>query len=183
MASWQEYIQDWGYLAVFLGSLIEGESVILVAGFFVHEGYLSLSKIIIASFLGTLIADQGCYFIGRYYGNALIDKFPSQRPRVDRAFELLRRYDNLFILTCRFIYGIRTISPFVVGASGVEVKRFIILNLIAAFIWSVTSCVGAYYFAYIIMEHIHFFPKITLGLLLFAGGAWYGFHKWRNRNL
>jgi membrane protein DedA with SNARE-associated domain len=182
MPSWQEFIQNWGYIAVFVGSLVEGESVVFVAGFLAHEGYLSLPKIILVSFCATLLADQVCYFIGYFYGNALIAKFPSLKPRADRAFQLLKRYDNLFILTCRFIYGIRTISPFVVGASGVGIKRFIALNFIAALVWAVSSCVAAYYFAYIIMDEIHVLPKIILGVLLFGGGVWYGVHKWRKRS-
>ncbi len=181
MEAWQAYIENWGYIAVFLGSLVEGESVIFVAGFLAHEGYLSLPKIILVSFLGTLLADQGCYFIGHYYGNSLIDKFPSLRPRADRAFQLLKRYDNFFILSCRFVYGIRTISPFVIGASGVGIKRFMILNFIAALVWSVSSCVAAYYFAYLIMDKMSLFPKIILAVLLIGGGIWYAFHKWCNR--
>ncbi|MBA3813498.1 MAG: DedA family protein [Alphaproteobacteria bacterium] len=176
-----EFVQNWGYLAVFLGSMIEGESVIFIAGFFAHEGYLSLPKIILVSFVGTLFADQALYFVGRHYGNPFINRFPSFRPRADKAFNLLRRYDNIFILSFRFIYGIRIISPVVIGASGVGVKRFILLNLIAALIWSVGSCVAAYFFAHLILEYLHLMPKIILGLVLLGGGMWYGIHKWRNR--
>lgn len=176
-----EFVQNWGYVAVFLGSLVEGESVIFIAGFFAHEGYLSLPKIILVSFTATLFADQALYFVGRHYGNAWLDRFPSLRPRAEKAFNLLKRYDNIFILSFRFIYGIRTISPVVIGASGVGVKRFMILNLIAAAIWSVGSCVAAYYFAYIMMEYLHHLPKIILGLVLIGGGIWYGVNRWRNR--
>ena len=77
LESWQQFVENWGYVAVFLGSLVEGESVIFMAGFLAHEGYLSLPKIILVSFIGTLIADQGTYFIGHYYGKSVIDKFPS----------------------------------------------------------------------------------------------------------
>jgi len=177
-----EFVQNWGYIAVFLGSLIEGESVIFIAGFFAHEGLLSLPKIIIVSFMGTLFADQILYFVGRLYGNPFIERFPSFRPRAERAFQLLRRYDNIFILIFRFIYGIRIISPVVIGASGVGVKRFLILNFIAAIIWSVGSCVTAYYFAHLIMEELHLISKIILGLLIIGGGIWYGIRKWRKRN-
>jgi len=175
-----EFVKEWGYLAVFLGSMIEGESIIFIAGFFAHEGYLSLPKIILVSFLGTLFADQALYFIGRRYGNPFINRFPF-RPRAEKAFQLLRRYDNIFILSFRFIYGIRIISPVVIGTSGVSIKRFMILNFIAAIIWSVSSCVAAYYFAYLIMQDVHLIPKIILGLVILGGGIWYGIHKWRNR--
>lgn len=176
-----EFVKEWGYLAVFLGSLIEGESIIFIAGFFAHEGYLSLPKIILVSFTGTLFADQALYFVGRRYGTSFINRFPSFKPRAEKAFQLLKKYDNIFILSFRFIYGIRIISPVVIGTSGIGVMRFMILNLIAAIIWSVGSCVAAYYFAHLIMEEMHLVPKIILGLVILGGGIWYGVHKWRNR--
>lgn len=178
----QEFIETWGYIAVFLGSLVEGESVIFVAGFLAHEGYLSLTNIIIVSFVGTLFADQVLYHIGRHYGNHLLDKFPSFRPKADRAFKLLRKYDSIYILSFRFIYGIRIISPLIIGSSGVEFKRFTILNLIAALIWSVGSCVAAYYFAHLIMDKLHFLPKILLGVILVLGGIGFCIYKWRKKN-
>src|ERR1700722_16347978 len=135
--------------------MIEGESVIFIAGFFAHEGYLSLPKLILVSFVGTLFADQALYFVGRHYGSSFIERFPSIEPRAAKAFQLLRRYDNIFILSFRFIYGIRIISPVVIGASGVGIQRFMILNFLAAIIWSVGSCLAAYYFAHLILEELH----------------------------
>lgn len=177
----QEFVENWGYIAVFLGSLIEGESIIFAAGFLAHEGYLSLSKIIIISFCGTLFADQALYFVGRYFGNVALHKFPSLKPRADRANQLLKRYGNIFILSFRFIYGIRIISPVIIGACGVGIKRFMLLNFIAALIWSVASCVGAYYFADLILDKLHLLPKIILGLALLGGGVWLLIYKWRKR--
>jgi len=179
--SLQEFIETWGYIAVFLGSLIEGESVIFIAGFLAHEGYLSLPKIIFVSFIGTLLADQVLYHVGRHYGNHFIDKFPSFRSRADRAFGLLRRYENIFILSFRFIYGIRIVSPIIIGASGIGVKRFTLLNIIAALIWSVGSCVVAYFFAHLIMDELTLIPKIILGVLLIGACVGYLIFKWRKK--
>ena len=162
----QEFVEQWGYIAVFLGSLVEGESIIFIAGFFAHEGYLSLPKVIMVSFLGTLVADQSLYFVGHFYGNRVLDKFPTLKPRAEKAFRLLKRYNVLFILSFRFIYGIRIISPVVIGTSGIGIKQFVILNFIAAIIWSVVSCVVAYYFAYLIIDELHMIPKIILGLAI-----------------
>lgn len=178
----QEFIETWGYFAVFLGSLVEGESVIFAAGFLAHEGYLSLTKIILVSFTGTLIADQVLYQVGRYYGGHLLDRFPSLKSKADRVFYLLKRYDTLFILTFRFIYGIRTLSPLIIGASGVSVKRYSFLNFVAALIWSVGSCVAAYYLAHLIMEHLHLFSKVILGIVFTSLVIGYGIYKWRTRS-
>lgn len=174
-------MENWGYIAVFLGSLVEGESIIFLAGLAVQQGHLALHKIIIISFLGTLVADQTLYFIGHYYGNAVINRFPSLKPRAERAFSLLKRYDNIFILSFRFIYGIRIISPIIIGASGITIKRFMVLNFVAAVIWSVTSCVAAYYLAHLLLGHMHLVPRIILGIVLIGGSLWYGIYKWKMR--
>lgn len=175
------FVQDYGYLAVFLGSMIEGESIIFIAGYFAQQGVLSLPKLILISFLGTLIADQGLYFVGRYYGNHFLDRFPSFKNRTEKAFSLLKRYDNYFILSFRFIYGIRIISPVVIGSCGIGVKRFMVLNFFAAVIWSVGSCLAAYYFAHFLIGCIDLVPKIILGIALVGGTIGYLIFKWRKR--
>lgn len=177
----REFIEQWGYIAVFLGSMVEGESVIFMAGFLARTGYLSIQKVTLIAFCGTLVADQGLYFIGHYYGQSVIERFPSMKPKADKAFRLLHRYNTLFILSFRFIYGIRTLSPLVIGAGGVSIKRFMCLNLIAALIWSISSCMAAYYLADLVMDHIHLFPQIILGLVIFGGLVAYGIHRWRKK--
>ncbi|MGL4371667.1 MAG: DedA family protein [Alphaproteobacteria bacterium] len=150
----EAFIQEWGYLAVFLGSLVEGESVILTAGFLASQGYLSLLKIILISFTGTVIADQLLFFVGSHFGLRIIQRFPKLEAPSQRAFELLHKYDTAFILSFRFIYGIRTISPVIIGAAGVAFPRFAILNVSAAAIWSVLSCSAGYFFGDFLMNRI-----------------------------
>ncbi len=173
----EQVIKEWGYFAVFLGSMIEGESVVLTAGFLAHKGYLSLPKIIALSFFGTLIADQGLYHLGRYQGIRLLSRFPRLKPRADRAFRLLHRYDGYFILAFRFIYGIRTVSPVVIGISGIPLKRFTILNLIAAFIWAVLSCLVGYFFGDVVMNQQSYLSKYIFGGFLILALIGYGIYK------
>lgn len=146
----EEIIQTYGYWAVFLGACVEGESVILTAGVLAHKGYLSLPKIMVVAFLGTLLADQASYWMGRRYGMSLLDQRPQWRARVSKAIDLLHRYDTLYILSFRFIYGIRIISPLIIGASGIDPRRFTLLNFISAFIWAVVSCGAGYLFGGVI---------------------------------
>lgn len=170
----EAFISTWGYWAVFLGSLVEGESVILTAGFLSAQGYLSLPKIICVAFIGTLIADQLLFHVGKYYGIKIIDRFPRLKKPAERAFELLHRYDTIFILSFRFIWGIRVISPIIIGASGVPFKRFSLLNLIAAAVWSVVSCSAGYLFGDFLMNHLGFWQRLTvLGILFVIFLGWF----------
>lgn len=163
----EEFINTWGYWAVFLGSLVEGESVILTAGFLSAQGYLSLYKIILVAFIGTLIADQVLFHVGKYYGMKIIDRFPRLDKPAQRAFRLLHRHDTIFILSFRFIWGIRIISPLIIGAAGVSFKRFSPLNLIAAAVWSILSCSAGYLFGDFLMNHLGFWQRLTVLAALF----------------
>lgn len=170
-----DIIKDWGYFAVFLGSLVEGESVILVACFMAQLGYLSLPKIMVTAFCGTLFADQALYYVGRHYGQALIQKFHRLHAPANRAFKLLHRWDLWFILSFRFIWGIRTISPVVIGSSGIPPERYTPLNLAAAIIWTLISCIGGYMLAGV-LEEIglqvikRYFGYFTMGIIIFIIG-------------
>jgi membrane protein DedA with SNARE-associated domain len=182
-----DWIKDWGYLAVFLGSLVEGESVILTASSMAYLGYLSLYKIMIVAFIGTVLADQMLYFVGRHYGPGIFDRFPRLKKSAARAFDLLNRYDIGFIIGCRFIYGIRITSAIVIGTAQIPLKRFIPLNILSGFIWTIVSCVGGYLLGDImkdIFENFNLIQKylfIGLGILGILIVCFFTYRKYKTK--
>jgi membrane protein DedA with SNARE-associated domain len=151
-----------GYFILLLGSFVEGESVVLTAGFFAYKGYLSLPLIMLIAFIGSVTADQIIFFLGRAYGPGWLAKKPHLKVKADKAFALLIKYNIWFIMGFRFIYGIRTISPFVIGTSGISVKRFAILNIIAGVIWAVISCLLGYMLGYWFADEIEYAIKLAI---------------------
>ena len=77
------------------------------------------------------------YSVGRFFGPGLLRRFPRWQRHVDTADDWLRRYDTVFILTFRWIYGIRNFASFALGMSHTSWYRFLGLNFIAAGIWAV----------------------------------------------
>lgn len=136
------FIKDWGYYVVFLGALIEGESIIIPSGLCAYWGILKLSNVMAVALSGTIIADQSLFLFGHFYGKRILKKLPEER--VEKARILLKKYNTLFILSFRFIYGIRTLSPIVIGALGTSMRRFFYLNIIAGVIWTFISCGAGY---------------------------------------
>ena len=106
------------------------------------------------AFFSTLFADQILFFIGHRRGADILARHPQWQQRTKKIFKLLHQYNILFILGFRFVYGIRTLSPLVIGTAGISIKRFIILNFIAAVIWTVISCVGGYMLGYFFADRI-----------------------------
>jgi membrane protein DedA with SNARE-associated domain len=131
-----QLLAQWGYLAVAVGTFFEGETIVLAAGALAHRGLLSWPLVTLAAFVGSVLGDQLWFFVGRRYGRAFIDKRPPLRVHMQRVEGWLARYGAWFVLGFRFVYGVRTVSPIVLGASGYAVLRFVPLNLAGALVWA-----------------------------------------------
>lgn len=126
----------WGYLAVGLGTFLEGETILLAAGAMAHRGLLSLPLVIAAAFLGSVCGDQLWFYLGRRFGAPFLEKRPAWQARLVTAKRSLDRYGNAFVLGFRFIYGVRTVTPAFLGVSRYDVSKFTLLNSLGAALWA-----------------------------------------------
>ena len=136
-------IEHYGYLAIFLGTIIEGETVLVLAGFAAHRDYLQLPWVILAAFIGSLSGDQLFFYLGRRHSDYLLSKRPHWKPRLARAEKLIHNHQITIILGFRFLFGLRSVIPFALGMSQVPVRLFVPLNVVGAFVWAVIfGCAG-----------------------------------------
>jgi membrane protein DedA with SNARE-associated domain len=167
-----QLIRDYGYLAIFVGTFLEGETILLIAGFLSFTGQLELHWSILAAFVGSSTGDQLYFFIGRFQGRKLLQRFPAWRERTDRVFYHVHKHQNLLILSFRFFYGLRNVTPFAIGMSEVATTRFIVLNLIGAAIWAVSFGVAGYTFGHafeFLLGKIKQYELTLLGILAIVG--------------
>lgn len=159
---------EWFYLVTFVWTFLEGETFVLFAGLAAKQGVIRLDLLIFFAWLGSFAGDQCYFWIGRCWGDSLLRRFPRWRPGVHAALDLLTRYDTWFILTFRFIYGIRNFSSFAMGTSGLSWPRFLILNFIAAGLWAVTFAGAGYLvgatFAHLLGDLALGFGLVMLGI-------------------
>ena len=133
----------YGYLAVFLGTLLEGETILLLGGYAAQRGHLSLPTVMAVAFAGSLLGDQTMFWMGHRYGRRILRKWPGLEPRVARVKPLLDRFGNVFALIFRFFYGLRNITPLAMALGGFPPRRFLALNAVGAGIWAaIVSTVG-----------------------------------------
>jgi membrane protein DedA with SNARE-associated domain len=130
-----DLLSTYGYPLVALGVFLEGELVLVAAAFLAHRGYMHLSGVMLAAFLGTLAADQLWFYLGRRRGPAFLAKRPAWAQRAERVRGLMRRHRLPVIFGFRFLYGIRTITPLIIGASGFDRRAFLMLNGLGALLW------------------------------------------------
>lgn len=142
------------YLITFCWTAVEGESFVIVAGLLAQKGYLNIGALFVAAWLGSFFGDQVVFILGRRYGLRILHHFPKLEPGVKRAIRWLERYAIIFILSYRFVYGVRNVSGVAVGLSHLSWKKFALWNGIAAFIWALAFSGFGYLFGDV-LEHMH----------------------------
>jgi membrane protein DedA with SNARE-associated domain len=163
-------------VALFIGTLLEGETIVFLAGLAAHHGYLWFPAVVLVAVVGGFFSDQILFHVGRRYGERVFARFPGVAARVPRVQALLRRWDVLAILLVRFLYGLRIAAPIVIGSCGIAPWRLALFDLIGAVLWALVVA-GLGYFAGQVVQYwlARLDLSIVLGLMalaLAAGTAW-----------
>lgn len=173
-----------GYLALLIGTIFEGESFMIAAGFAAHQGFLSLPLVCAVGALGGAIGDLFWFAIGRRHGAAMIAKRPAWQARLAQVQPLLDRHRIAVIIGCRFAYGLRTLVPVALGASGVRPGLFAFWNSVGAALWAILFGVGGYWFGRALttlIEEVERFEQPVIIGLVGAGLIAIAVAVWRHR--
>ena len=171
------------YGLTFLWTALEGETFVILAGYLAHKGLISFSLLVTFAWLGSFAGDQVYFYLGRRYGTRLITRFPRWRHGTDKALALIERNATWFILTFRFIYGIRNVSSFAVGMSHVSWRRFGVLNFTAAGLWAFAFAGFGYFAASAARRMFGTAPENVVtyfglgALVVFCILVWFGLHR------
>ncbi|WP_038803484.1 DedA family protein [Pseudomonas nitroreducens] len=168
----QQFLQDFGYFALFLGTFFEGETILVLAGFLAFRGYMQLEYVIAVAFFGSYAGNQLWYFLGRRHGRKLLARKPSWQKMGDKALEHVRKHPDLWVLSFRFVYGLRTVMPVAIGLSGYPPARYLLLNGIGAIVWATVLGSAAFYFGSVlegVLGNIKKYELMVLGGLVVIG--------------
>lgn len=178
-------LAQYGYLAIFVGTMLEGETIVLVAGFLAHQGYLSLFWIIFSAIIGSCVSDQGLFFLSRIKGAGFLSKFPkleSQAKKLAGKMHARPVALALFALFFRFFYGLRNIAPVFLGMSDIPTFRFVVLNLLGAVIWATAFSLGGYVFGKAfthVAGGIAKFEILAIGLIVCGSLIFFAYKRWK----
>jgi membrane protein DedA with SNARE-associated domain len=129
-------IDTYGYLAVFIGAFLEGETILALAGLAAYRGYLDFRAVVIVALIAGFLGDQVYFFLGRHKGKEILARFPNWEERAHRFDAMLARWHAPLIVGIRFMYGFRIVGPILLGMGRVPAWKFVFYNFIGAAIWA-----------------------------------------------
>jgi membrane protein DedA with SNARE-associated domain len=170
-------LHDYGYLTLIIWTFLEGETVVVIAGILAQQGYMDPKLIALCAFCGSCSSDQLMFLLGKYKGRAVLERFPRLARNADRAERLIHKYETLLILIFRFIYGVRNITPIMLGINRVNHLKFLLLNVIGAGVWALSFTYGGFFFGALFEKYMrdasHLAFAVLAGAAVIAGLVWY----------
>lgn len=129
------FIAQYGYIAIALGCMLEGETVAVLGGLAANT-QLHLPLVYFMAFIGTWLWDSVFFLLGHQYGPAITNRFPRYKKKIKKVELMVRKYDLIAIIGLRFLYGLRTVGPVAIGIAKINTLRFIICNAVGSALWS-----------------------------------------------
>jgi len=130
------FVQHYGLLAVAAGAILEGETVLLLAGAAVHMGLLALPWVIAVAAVAAFVGDNVFFLLGRRYGSRLTRRYPRLAAAMPRVNALVARWGWFAVVVLRFAYGLRTAGPLALGAARMSFATFATANALGAALWA-----------------------------------------------
>lgn len=140
-------IAQYGLLAVFLSALLEQAGlpvpalpVLVVAGAAAAQHQLPILGVVVVAFAGCLLPDLVWYRMGRHYGTRMMHGLCrislSPDSCVHRSELHFERWRGRSLIVAKFVPGLSVVAPPLVGALGLPLRTFLLLDGIGALLWT-----------------------------------------------
>ncbi|MDX3457636.1 DedA family protein [Streptomyces sp. ME02-8801-2C] len=180
-AGWWSYIVVFaltaGETSAFVGVLLPGETVVLLASTIAGRGDLDPVLLAVLVVTGGMTGDSLGYALGHWYGrrpHARLIHRARAGSRIGRAHDFLTRHGGAAVLGGRFIGFVRTFLPFAAGATGMPYRRFFLFSTAASLIWGIGNVLLGYFAGAAATGFLHRAGLIGAVTLVAVGVALFG---------
>jgi membrane-associated protein len=132
--------------ALFIGFVLPGETVALLAGAAAKIGHASLVGVLVVVILAAIAGDTVGYEIGRHVGPRVL-RWPflqKRRERIDDAQEFLARRGGSAVFLGRWVAFFRAVMPFLAGSARMRYLKFLGFNAAGGLAWGATVVLLGY---------------------------------------
>lgn len=147
------FLENSKYVLIFIGTFVEGSSVMMATGLLWHLGTVEFWPAYLALFLGDILSDVMWYFVG-YYGarpfisrwGHYIDMTHDVVEKVERRFH---RYHEKILIASKLTMGFGFLAIPILTIAGmlrVPFSHYLAINTAGSFIWiAFLMIVGSYF--------------------------------------
>jgi membrane protein DedA with SNARE-associated domain len=165
-------LSDYGYYAVFFAGLLEGETMLLLGAYAVHQGYLHMLPLIACGAAAAFVSDQFYFQLGRRKGHQVLEKHPRLATRFEKAAAFVDRHPVATVLLMRFAWGLRIVLPVTLGMTRMATAVYLPLSAVASVLWAtVVACLGVWITGVVrtVIGNLHHYELWLIGAAVLVG--------------
>jgi membrane-associated protein len=125
--------------AIFVGFVVPGETVALLAGAAARLGHASLLGVLAVVVVAAIVGDSVGYEVGRHLGPRVLDLriLARRRRRLEDAQEFLARRGGSAVFLGRWVAFFRAVMPFLAGSARMRYPKFLAFNAAGGLAWGI----------------------------------------------
>ncbi|MAL60180.1 MAG: hypothetical protein CMC14_09040 [Flavobacteriaceae bacterium] len=154
----------WIYVCFFFGIFIEGELVFLSAVIAASHDYLNIWLVIGVAIVATVSSDLIYFNLGKNRTEKLINK-PKWKTKIELVNKKLEKHRTLFLISYRFLYGLRIATPLVLGTQNIKQLTFLKYSIISTLIWATLFTLLGLAFGELIINYLMRFQRIEFYII------------------
>jgi membrane protein DedA with SNARE-associated domain len=132
-----------------IGFPVPGETALIIASVIAgtkHE--LNIVAVILTAAVASIVGRSVGYLIGRNFGYWLLLRYGSyvwiSEARIKLGQYLFLRHGGKIVIVAQFVPVLRTLAGIMAGANRMPRTRFLLANIIGAFVWAMFFGIAAY---------------------------------------
>lgn len=176
---WETFLHRFGYLAVFVGTFLEGETILVLSGFFASRGYMRVAIIIFVAFIGAFLGHLFWFWLGRTKGIHIVRRFPRLARHMERALQLFEDHGASAVFISQYLYGLRIVSAVMFGISNIKARTFILYQALSCLVWASLVTLLGFYFGRAVEKYLG--QAAGIMTIVVIGVAIFAYHKMKDR--
>ncbi|WP_456394081.1 DedA family protein [Nitratifractor sp.] len=137
----------YGYLILAVYSFGGGMVALAGAGILSALGKMEITTSIVVATIANFAGDTVLFWLAQSNKKEVMKYLRKHRRKIAWTNLLMRRYGWLTVFLQKYIYGVKTLVPIIMGLSRYDLKKFVALNFFASILWGLVVGLGSYWFS------------------------------------
>ncbi len=144
-------LSTYGYIILALYSFGGGMVALAGAGVLSSMGKMDIAASIAIASFANFIGDNVLFYMAQTNKQSVSGYLKKFKGRIySRTILMMRRYGWMVVFVQKYIYGVKTLVPIVMGLSKYDLRKFLILNVFASIVWGLVVGLLSYFFSAVV---------------------------------
>lgn len=140
-------LATYGYIILAWYSFGGGMLGLIGAGMLSSMGKMDITTSIAIAIVANFVGDTVLFYLAQTNKKEVQKYLSKHKRKIAWTNLLMRRYGWMVVFLQKYIYGVKTLVPIVMGLTKFDFKKFTLLNLPASILWGLVVGLVSYYFS------------------------------------